>query len=350
MSKNIKADVTCSGCKKKYKTSKKKGNFFVTVDLKTQLDNFLSSESMREEIHNRNNSHRDDCISDVCDSDRYMNDKYIQSKSDEENVVLTLNVNLDGAPLFKSGKNSFWPIQCVINEISQKIKHKFMLLAGLSYTATEPKPQFMNLYLDTFISQVKELTKTGLQVLAENGRIITYYVKIFSFPVDSVARPVLQNRLQFNGFFGCSWCYQRGKTSSKSLKYSLSSENPPLRDHEMYLTDVEQLKKDLETLPKTKKNEKYTVFEVKGSSVLSNLPDFDCIWGYPHDYMHGVLLGVERQLWNKWSKDYLSVDQRKLVNARLTTIQPTNEIHRTPRVLLKKQSWKATEWRSWLLF
>ncbi|KAH0534942.1 hypothetical protein KQX54_010590 [Cotesia glomerata] len=71
--------------------------------------------------------------------------------------------------------------------------------------------------------------------------------------------------------------------------YPFSSENPPLRDHEMYLTDVEQLKKDLETLPKTKKNEKYTVFGVKGSSVLSNLPDFDCIWGFPHLYAWGII-------------------------------------------------------------
>ncbi|XP_044577091.1 uncharacterized protein LOC123260166 [Cotesia glomerata] len=134
------------------------------------------------------------------------------------------------------------------------------------------------------------------------------------------------------------------------MKYPLTADIPKERDHDSYLKDVEKHKKDIEKLRKTKKNEKYTVNGIKGSSVLASLPNFDCVWGYPHDYMHGVLLGVERQLWNKWSKEFLSADQRKLINARLTNIQPTNEIHRTPRILLKKQSRKATEWRSWLLF
>ncbi|CAG5093415.1 Protein of unknown function [Cotesia congregata] len=354
ITKNIKSEVTCDKCKKKYETSKKEGNFFVTVDLEPQLQNYLSTEYVRKQIQdkieNRSNTNAEHSISDVCDSDRYKADEFIQSKNDSDNVVLTLNVNLDGAPLFKSGKNSFWPIQCIINEIPQIMRHNFMLLAGLWYTSCEPKPEFMNLYLKSFITQIQKLTVTGLKVLVENGRVITYFVKIFSFPVDSVARPVLQNRLQFNGFYGCSWCYQRGQTSSRSMKYPLSSDTPRLRDHESYVKDVEKHKNDIKKLRKTKKNEKYTVFGIKGSSVLSSLSDFDCVWGFPHDYMHGVLLGVTRQLWNKWSKEFLSVDQRKLINARLTAIQPPNEIHRTPQILLKRKSWKATEWRSWLLF
>ncbi|KAH0567810.1 hypothetical protein KQX54_014283 [Cotesia glomerata] len=112
-----------------------------------------------------------------------------------------------------------------------------------------------------------------------NGKNNCYRCAKYGHTIDQCDLDALTDR----------WCYQRGKTSSKSMKYPLSSENPPLRDHEMYLTDLEQLKKDLETLPKTKKNEKYTVFGVKGSSVLSNLPDFDCIWGFPHLYAWGII-------------------------------------------------------------
>lgn len=99
-----------------------------------------------------------------------------------------------------------------------------------------------------------------------------------------------------------------------------------------------------------KKNRKYTVKGVKGPCVLEKLPGFDCIWGFPYDYMHGVLLGVTRQIWNVWSKNFLSPNQHKLINKRLLEIKPPLEIHRTPRLLKEKSKWKASEWRSWLLF
>ncbi|XP_057329179.1 uncharacterized protein LOC130670022 [Microplitis mediator] len=354
VNKSMRFEVKCQQCQKKYQTTKKDGNFFVTLDLKSQLHHILSNQYLQNEIDKNIDNNFDanvgNGINDVYDSERYRNDEFIQSKNSIGEKVLTLNVNLDGAPLFKSGKNSFWPIQCIINEIPQVIRHKFMLLAGLWYTSTEPKPQFMNLYLSTFIKQIQNLTKKGLKVVNIDNTLTTYFVKIFCFPVDSVARPVLQNRLQFNGFHGCSWCYQRGIHNSGSMKYPVTPEIPQQRDHCNYLKDVEKHKKDIKKIRKTKKNEKYTVNGIKGPSVLSSLPNFDCIWGFPHDYMHAVLLGVTRQLWNRWSKNFLTANQKKLINARLTNIRPTNEIHRTPQMLLKKRTWKATEWRSWLLF
>lgn len=42
--------------------------------------------------------------------------------------------------------------------------------------------------------------------------------------------------------------------------------------------------------------------------------------------------------------------KKKLINACLTNIHSTNEIHRTPQILIEKKSWKITERRCWLLF
>ncbi|CAG5072750.1 Protein of unknown function, partial [Cotesia congregata] len=67
--------------------------------------------------------------------------------------------------------------------------------------------------------------KNGIEIVTEAGKTITYNCTIFSFPVDSVARPILQNRLQFNGFYGCSWCYHHGIYDSRSMRYPLTSEN-----------------------------------------------------------------------------------------------------------------------------
>ncbi|CAD6223668.1 GSCOCG00013005001-RA-CDS, partial [Cotesia congregata] len=264
---------------------------------------------------------------------------------------MTLNVNLDGAPIFKSSKKSFWPIQCIINELPKCIRHKFMLLAGLWYTTAEPTAEFMNnLYLKFFLNQITNLMKNGIEIVTEAGKTITYNCTIFSFPVDSVARPILQNRLQFNGFYGCSWCYHHGIYDSRSMRYPLTSENVQDRSHDSHIKDVEEQKKKSEKLPKSKTNETPTLRGIKGSTELLSLANFDCIWGFPPDFMHGVLLGVTRQLWNEWSKNFLSNAQKKLINKRLTNIQPPNEIQRTPRVLLQKKLWKASEWRSWLLF
>lgn len=85
-------------------------------------------------------------------------------------------------------------------------------------------------------------------------------------------------------------------------------------------------------------------------SVLSNLPGFDCVWGFPLDYMHGVLLGVSKQLWRFWKTTYLSVKDKELIDNHLLNIKPPTEIHRVPRTIKNQEAWKATEWRSWLLF
>lgn len=112
----------------------------------------------------------------------------------------------------------------------------------------------MNIYLSVFIEQIKKLMKDGLTIVTENGTVLTYYIKIFCFPVDSVARPVMQNRLQFNGAFGCSWCYHQGNSIARSKRYVLMKDDPALRTHKEYLNDVKRREKDIKEMPKTKKN------------------------------------------------------------------------------------------------
>lgn len=348
-----KKSTKCPKCEKKYKVSTSEENFFISLNMEYQIKTLLSDKSIRSMIDNelkKQNEKSENHIRDICDSDRYIDDNYIASKKLNGDIVLTLNVNLDGAPLFKSSQHSFWPIQCVINEIPISFRHKIVLLGGLWYTSVEPTPAFMDLYLRIFIMQISKLMNKGVEIMTENEVFKKYYFKIFSFPVDSVARPILQNRLQFNGKFGCSWCYQQSVYKSRSMRYLFTETIPEERTHDKYLEDVKTLRASYKKLPKTKKNENYTVKGVKGPSVLPSLPNFDCIWGFPHDYMHAVLLGVSRQLWNFWSKWHLNVEDRKEINRRLLEIRPPSEIHRVPRALKNKQLWKATEWRSWLLF
>ena len=120
----------------------------------------------------------------------------------------------------------------------------------------ESSPEFMNAYMKLVVGQMKSLAETGMGTTDENGTPITLTIVPLCCQVDSVGPSLLQNRLQYNGYCGCSWCYENGVTPEK------------LRE----------------------------------------------------------------------------------LNKRLLNITPSHETHRLPRAFMEKAKWKATEWRSWLLF
>jgi len=142
------------------------------------------------------------------------------NRGNAETILLTFNSNIDGTPLTKSGKKGFWSLQVCINELSSKLKSKFILLKGLLMMDKESKSDLMNLYFSKFCDKIKHLFHNGIEVTHNK---IKYSLKFcsLSFPVDSVCRPILQNRIQFNGYFGCSWYYQVGEyiKSVKGIRY-----------------------------------------------------------------------------------------------------------------------------------
>lgn len=75
------------------------------------------------------------------------------------------------------------------------------------------------------------------------------------------------------------------------------------------------------------------------------------------DYMHGCLLGVQKRLLNFFfnsrynGKDfYISPIKRKSLNSKLLAIRPTSCITRKPRSLDQRKNFKASEFRSLLLY
>lgn len=64
-------------------------------------------------------------ILDIRDSNLYK--KFKKDCSD----ILTLNYYTDGAPRFKSSKQSFWPQQFIINELPLEERFKHIILDGV---------------------------------------------------------------------------------------------------------------------------------------------------------------------------------------------------------------------------
>ncbi|XP_055610963.1 uncharacterized protein LOC129757695 [Uranotaenia lowii] len=96
-----------------------------------------------------------------------------------------------------------------------------------------------------------------------------------------------------------------------------------------------------------------SVTGVKGISPLIRIPNFDVIRNCPIDYMHGVLLGVCRQLCRLWfetpsCRSYIK-NKINLIDLMLTSMDPFVESSRNARKISDRNSWKANEWLQWLL-
>ena len=267
---------------------------------------------------------------------------YIRScKKNPDCYFISVNFTTDGAPLCNSAKKSFWPKQVTVQELPPKLRFKNPLLAGLSIYKKEPSPQFMNSYMHLFVKQMEPLAEKGIQIKDENGKLLTLKVLPLCCPVDSVARPILQNRVQYNAYSGCSWCYEKGVYHSNAMGY-------PIKEKDAKLRTVESHEKDSKH---TEKSKKPTICGVKGTYVLLALPSFDIVWGFPVDYLHAVLLGVVKYMWDVWIETkIITADGLRKLNERLLQMTPPQEIHRQPRPMNEKAKWKGSEWRSWLLF
>ncbi|XP_018373627.1 PREDICTED: uncharacterized protein LOC108767945, partial [Trachymyrmex cornetzi] len=332
----------CPKCKQQHNLTINSLNYYLSVDLESQIKTLLHDKKVRQtllhnlkKIENSYQSNRPHYIRDVYDSTIYAKLKS-RTKSDDSHM-LTYNFNTDGAPIFISSKKSMWPLQIIINELPVKMRFRNILLGAFWVGEVEPTPAMMNAFLKEFVVQAKHLQLHGVRIGTE---IFRFYP--FCCTVDSVARPIIQNRIQFNGYYGCSWCYTQGKYSHKAIRYPLTKEDE-LRCHSSHLQDVV----DATKLGKA-------VRGVKGSTILLQLEYFDFVWGFPIDYMHGDLLGVTRQMLDIWttpnSPVYINPKILKIIDNNLVHITPVKEIHRMPRSVSQRSKWKASEWRSWLLF
>ncbi|XP_049513338.1 uncharacterized protein LOC119466411 isoform X2 [Dermacentor silvarum] len=154
----------------------------------------------------------------------------------------------------------------------------------------------------------------------------------------------MQNVLQFNGYYGCSWCLHPGEFIEGCVKYPVATTVQD-RNAASMLADM----KMAATLKRTIKG-------VKGPSPLINVPGFDIVWSFRPDYMHALLLGVVRQMTELWFSDtgracYIGGPQTlRAVDERLLSQRPPLCFNRTPRSLKLRKYWKASEWESWLLY
>ncbi|XP_053598085.1 uncharacterized protein LOC128668679 isoform X1 [Microplitis demolitor] len=164
---------------------------------------------------------------------------------------------------------------------------------------------------------------------------------------DSVARCKLLIMKKFNGLYGCTFREHPTECVDGYRKFTVSTTIPP--DHtdasiksNMVLTSQSDYEKD--------------VMGVWGPSSLMNLKYIDLADGMSPNYMHAFLLVAVKQytdiLLTSFGKEYYvgSPNQLQIINERMTSFKHPTCITRSPRIVTEREIWKASEWRSWLLF
>ena len=282
-----------SKCGQTYLLSSKNDNHIVNVDIEYEIKMLLQDEEVESEllknlnvVKKMTNKNSTD-ITDVYDDELY---KELLRKYSLNSNVLTYIFNTDVAPIFHSSKLSLWSIQIIINELPPRLRFKYLLLAGICILKQEPSAKVMNMYMEQFMQETKSLRENGFEIMDASGEVINIKLLPLCSSVDTVARPIIQNRMQYDSRQRCSWCYQFGEYHD-TMRYPVTEKNAQLCTDNSHRRDVKSVEKGTRQHKNVKE-----VNGVKGASVLMTLLSFDMIWGFPVDYMHGVLLGVTKQL------------------------------------------------------
>jgi hypothetical protein len=124
-------------------------------------------------------------------------------------------LNTDGVKIFKSGKKSLWPIILCVNNLplNKRFKQNNLIVCGF-HMSNELN---MAVFLESLIMEVKKLNSEG----GINLSIGKFEVFCTLSSLDAPAKSKLQNMVQFNGFFGCPCCIDRGEFFENSVKFSI---------------------------------------------------------------------------------------------------------------------------------
>lgn len=340
---NLRTDnrMKCEVCTTIYKEKNldKRNNYFMHIPLREQLIELVKTEDFAQFRKTK------EMESDIINGNIYRN---LRSKNIIGDNDITLQWNSDGVQLFKSSMSSIWPILVTINELPYRLRRQHILLAGIWFdTSTKAN---MNIFLQPFVDELIDLHNNGFitTTFMHKDEAICIKVHTLVAPVDSIARPMIQNMKQFNGKYGCSYCYNKGKvvkTKSRGFKH-------------VYCGDVYALRHKYQHNKHVKKSisKNHSVKGVKGPSVTQLIPLFDIIKSFPPDYMHSVAEGVVKQFVMAWfdssnhDKEWYLGKYQQVFDNKLTNILPPSEITRIPRSIVQRKLFKASEWKNILLY
>lgn len=230
---------------------------------------------------------------------------------------IVLDFNMDGVNYSKSTNCSLWLIQMSLRKVEL---NPFVI--GIYYEKTKPP---CNDFLKYFVNEIEILIIDGFHfnrdvVLIELGSICN----------DTPANSFVRASKGHAGYYSCVNCTQKGQKLDSCMVF------PPVEA--AFRTDADF-------------RERMQPGHHVGESIIENIPKIDMIKSFAIDEMHVVHLGVVKKLIKFWL-DSSSNLQKKTIERKISVIEQyrPKEIHRTIRNLLNFNQFKATEFRTFLLF
>ncbi|KAK3910858.1 Halomucin [Frankliniella fusca] len=323
-------------------------SYFCMFDLTHALENILNKPGIKEALLKPSDAvkiGKDGHISDIYDGSEYK--EFARRVSNFNELVVSFHFCTDGAPLFKSSKNSIWPIMFCMNKLPPKLRMQNILLGGLWFGKKQPP---MNLLLQPLSEQAARLSN-GFVIQVQNEPV-DVRAFITGCCVDSGARGKVQGIKSHGGYFACNWCFIHGEYIDNAVKYPMRAEVPRKRTHEEMLQLMRRLGNFEEQLSDDEEPPE-ELLGVQDVSPLINVPMFNMVSGFFVEGMHCLGLGVTKAHLLKWlddNGDYNISDSATLIDERLASLKPPLEFRRMPRKLLEKARYKARELDNFLSY
>ena len=306
---------SCINCE-----SRKVNGLFIEYNLHSALKDAFETRNLKKLVHEFGNGMKteNDFICDITDCAKF---KFLKKEAITGKYDLCMLWNTDGIPISNSSNSQIWLIQAQIINIPPQHRRNYQFVCGIYYS-TVKKPN-MTTFLYPFVQRLQNLYRDGINWYDGMNTINSKMIAPIA-TIDAPARATVQNVMQYNGEYGCSFCEHVGKTyrigSGHNRVYCPSdSLHATLRTKErMYVQAKVALNNNLKH-----------VCGVKGPSVVTLIPHFDMAESIVPDYMHSILLGVWRMLLDLWfnskNKDepyYITKLNRTEIDSQLQQIHP----------------------------
>ena len=185
---------------------------------------------------------------------------------------------LDGVRLFNSAKQSIWPILLSVTSLPPGVcmNAENVVLAGIWQGPIKPP---MNLILTPVLDKIHYI-KSRIPVQTPGGKK-TLRACLLLAVFDIPARAAATGINQYNGYYSCTYCLDKGAHVSRRHLFDPEEHEPRTKRH------LEECVREAET-------SRSAVYGVKGRSVLSS--HIDITQSVAIDYMHAVLEGITESL------------------------------------------------------
>jgi len=237
--------------------------------------------------------------------------------------IVSMQINIDGIPLFKSTGGQFWPI---LGKLALPFASEPFVIGIFSGVN---KPGNLN-FLTDLVAECKSLMQSGIAHINH-----LFQFSIHSVICDAPARSFIKNVKGHASYSACERCMVSGVWNGK-----------------MTFPDINAVKRSDVAFDEMQDADHH-----KGQSPLSEL-GIGMVSQFVIDYMHLVCLGVVRRLIWLWMSGPVNVQTRLRaksvsdISECLICFQKfiPVEFARKPRSLVHWQRWKATEFRQFLLY